>query len=512
MKRQLRFVARYKAVLRPRLNAKEARMVEGGHEPSHRGTCLHLLSKIDRGTILAALDREPLKSDLPIRARFLATAAGISGDVGILLHFLEALSQTAGSEQTTRAFTRALERIDFAELSAARMGRLLDVMQRAFPEPELVGALFGLLRNPGFLAAFDTSASELDPAVAARFVPLRAVHRAMGGRGERGPGRSSDGRDLARGLPMVLSVPAPMLEAFSLVVRERLLDAALRSGSDKALGHPGVEVLLKSLPADGDASARHGMALARSRLARGEVDEARKVLKGSLKGPAAADARLLLDRIAGTIAGPLALDEPGLEPAGSVQPGFHLRWVRPVWLRFAASTGRQRFDAELDLQAGACLPGVAGVVDRGSAKGKGAFAVLDVSGQRLDQRLADGDLELGYEAAVALAASGLCILRALALAGLALPDADARRFMIPAPQAWRHLVLADLSGVVDLGAPQAALHVRAQAGAWCHAALCYPPFEGERLRRELPRGLRDTLVEAAEQGADPAVLAQRLMG
>ena len=512
MKRQLRFVARYRAVLRPRLNAREARMVEGAQEPDHRGACLHLLSKIDRSTILAALDREPLKSDAQVRARFLATAAGISGDVGILLHFLEALCLTAASEQVVRAFTQALDRIDFAELSAARMGRLLDVMQRAFPEPELVGALFGLLRNPGFQAAFDASAAELDPAVAQRFVPLRAVHRAMGGRGGRQRGGAGEERDLARGLPMVLGVPPAMLLAYPLPVRERLLDAALRSGSDAALGHPGVEVLLGSLPSDGHASARHGLALARSRLSRGDLDQARKVLQGLRKGPAGDEARRLLQRLEGTIAGPLALDEPALEPPGSLQAGFHLRRVAPVWLRFASPASRERFAAEAQLQAQACLPGVAGVLEQGTARGKGAFLALDAQGPRLDLLLNDRELRLSYDDACALACAGLRLVRALGLAGLALPEIEPRRFLVPQPGDWQHLVLADLGGVVELGVAQAALHLRSQAGAWAYGALCFPPFRGKRLRREVPRAMRPVLEEAHDQGAEPVALVQRLQG
>jgi hypothetical protein len=509
MKRHLRFVARYRTVLRPRLNAREARMVDGELEPEHRGACLHLLSKIDRSTILAALEREPLRSDPAMRARFLATAAGISGDVGVLLHFLEALSETAASDKVVRAFTRALERIDFAELSAARMGRLLDVMQRAFPERELVGALFELLRNPGFLGAFDRSSSELDPALAKRFVPLRAVHRAMEGQGRRA--RPSDERDLARGLPMVLSVSPTMLEAYPLPVRERLLDAALGSGSDEALGHPGIEVLLGSLPPDGEATARHGMALARLNLVRGRLDEARALLKGLRGGPAAAEARGLLGRLDGPIAGPLALEAQPLDPPGSLQPGFHLRRVQPVWLRFATATEqRAAFRAELALQQGACLPAVASVGDRGEAGERGPFAVLEAHGRRLDRVLADRQLRLDYGDALALAASGARVLRALALVGLVLPDAEPRRFLIPGPQAWDGIVLADLGGVKEIGLPEATLHIRPQVGAWCHDALCYPPFRGKKLRRELPRQLRETLVEALEQGADPVELVRLL--
>jgi hypothetical protein len=505
MKRHLRFVARYRAVLRPRLNAKEARMVDGDLEPEHRGTCLHLLSKIDRSTILAALEREPVKSDPQARAHFLATAAGISGDVGILLHFLEALCAAGQSDQATRAFTRAIDRIDFAEISAARLGRLLDVMQQAFGERELVGALFGLLRNPGFVAAFDANAAELDPAVANRFVPLRAVHGAMFERGR----QPRDARELARGLPMVLGIPGSMLTAYPLPVRERLLGAALDSGDDRILAHPGIERLLGSMPPHGEASARHGLALARSRVQQGALPEARKLLEGLEGGPAAQDARALLGRLAGTIAGPLSLagaPDPG---AVGLQAGFHLERLEPVWLRFAPAAD-PAFRAQVDLQAVACLPGVAGILERGRLDGV-AYTVVDGAGARLDRVLADRSVRLGYAEARGLALAGLRVLRALALAGLALPSIEARRFLLPWPGAWQHVVLADLEGLEDIGAPQAALHARDQAVAWCHGALCVPPFRGKRLRREVPRGLGKELEARRERGAEPVELADLLL-
>ena len=508
MKRHLRFVDRYKAVLRPRLNAKEARMVDGSLEPEHRGTCLHLLSKIDRSTILAALEREPVKSDAQSRARFLATAAGISGDVGILLHFLESLCAAGQSDHASRAFTRAIERIDFEAISAARMGRLLDVMQQAFGERELVGALFGLLRNPGFEAAFDGHAAELGPEVAARFLPLRTVHRAIFGRGQLRPGQL---RDLAQGLPMVLGVPPAMLTAYPMPVRERLLSVALDIDDDAVLGHPGVEVLLGSLPADGEASARHGLALARSCVTRGDLTRGRSLLEGLRKGPAGAEAKELLVRLEGTIVGPLALEGDAAEPGGSLQQAFHLRRLEPVWLRFAPAGGGGRFDAEADLQAAACLPGVAGLRERSRAKGRGPFVVVAAEGRRLDRALADREVQLSAAQARDLALAGTRILRALALAGLALPDAAPHRFLLPWSGAWQHLVLADLGGLVEIGVPQASLHAREQAARWSHAALCFPAFRGERLRREVPRRIRPELDKLRDEGADP-VLIEGLLG
>ncbi len=57
MKRHLAFIAKYRGTLRLKLNAREDLLVNGSAEPTHRGHCKHLLSKVDRSTVVAALER-----------------------------------------------------------------------------------------------------------------------------------------------------------------------------------------------------------------------------------------------------------------------------------------------------------------------------------------------------------------------------------------------------------------------------------------------------------------------
>jgi len=93
MKEHLAFLRRYKDLLRLKLNAAEDLLVNGQRDPSERGVCHHLLAKVDRGVIEAAVQREPLRSDAGARARMLAGAIRLTADVGVLLAYLETLAQ-----------------------------------------------------------------------------------------------------------------------------------------------------------------------------------------------------------------------------------------------------------------------------------------------------------------------------------------------------------------------------------------------------------------------------------
>ena len=514
MQRHLAFIKRHRSLLRLRLNAKEALLVEGTRPPSHRGTCQYLLSKIDKGTIRAALEREPVKSNPQARARFLADAAGISGDLDVLLGFLEALCASAGSADAGRAFTRAVGRIDFEEISAARLSRLLDVMQAAFDERELAGALFGLLGNPGFYAAFDRLAGELKPDVAQRFVPLRSVYEAIGGGGRRGRRRepSQPAEGLAEGLRIMFAAPTSMLAAYPLEVRLSLLDSALRQDDDSLLCHPGLRSLVETLPQDGEGVAALGLRVARQQVRAGLYEQARERLRQLRRSPrASAEVQTLLRWLEAPRRGPLALGEdqgPGLQQA------FHLERLRPVVVRFAQDGQAERFAAERRLQVRACLPGVAAVL--GGQEARDGFAAYAVHGRRLDTVFAERRARLSGREALRLALAGVRILRARGLAGLVLPDALPRRFVLTGPQDWGGIVLADLEGVRALEVEQAAAGARHCAAAFCRGALLFPPFKGKNLRREIPVAARLALERALAEPGPPweleALLIEAMAG
>ena len=501
MRRHLAFIRKYRTVLRLRLNAREDLMVNGQREPDHRGACKYLLSKIDARTIRATLLREPLKSDARARARFLAEAAGISGDLDVLLRFLETVSLAAPGE-ATRAFLKAVRRIDFQAISAARLSRLLDVMQTAFSEHELAGALFGLLQSRGFRQAFDGHAQALKPEVAARFVPLRAVYEAIW----RGGRRQQVEPSLEEGLRVVLSAPKPMLKGYPKQTRKRLLDSALRVDADWVMDHPGIPALLRSMRAGGEAQRRYGSIFAKRLIRHQRFDQALRILKQNeaQEDPAT---RELVRRLEAPRRGLLSL-EVDPEQGDGLQRAYHLGLLQPVLVRFGESA--EQLAAEAQLQARVCLPGVAHLALQ-DCQHTPPFLALALQGRRLDQLLADRKIRLARADVVALALAGLRILRALGLAGVVLPDAAPQRFVVPRGGNWTGMLLADFRGARRQEPDMAQQAAREQAADWCRAALSFPPFRGESLRRDLSDALKSDLRKALRSQAQPWQLAALLI-
>src|SRR6185295_6171146 len=122
------FLRDYKEALRLRLNAAEDLLVNGRRDPTDRGVCRHLLHKVDRTVIEAAIGREPLKSNVAARARMLAGAIRLTADVGVLLAYLETLAPERSHAEAAQAFAEVSGRIDFESLSATRLARLLQVL------------------------------------------------------------------------------------------------------------------------------------------------------------------------------------------------------------------------------------------------------------------------------------------------------------------------------------------------------------------------------------------------
>jgi hypothetical protein len=146
---------------------------------------------------------------------------------------------------------------------------------------------------------------------------------------------------------------------------------------------------------------------------------------------------------------------------GRLLPGFWLDGQRPVWIRTAPATSSDALATEATLQASLALPGVAPVVEHGVASGIPYVAVL-APGQPLD---VDDDRRTDVGTRLALAAQAVRIVRALALAGVAIPDAAPERFTVTADRTPT-LTLADLAGAHTTSPDEAA-----QTNATAAAAL-----------------------------------------
>jgi hypothetical protein len=435
MKEHLAYLRRYKDALRLKLNAAEDLLVNGHRDPSERGVCRHLLGKLERTVIEQAIQREPLRSDAVARARMLAGAIRVTADTGVLLAYLETLAQVRSHEEAAQAFAEVVARIDFASLSATRLGRLLQVLIDTFRDHERVQVLTGLLAAPTFCRAFDAALPTLPGGVAETLAPLRAVHRRVfeGSATEPGP-------LLAAGLDLMLRSPDPVLRTYPEALRTGLVELALEPGIPPALADRAAGVLLPSLARGGRAYRRLAFRRAAGLLAAHADDRARAVLEELRRAqPDARAAERWLRALSARHLGRVALD--GEPPArGRLAPAFHLDVQRPVWLRTAAASDAERLANEARLQASLALPGIAATVAHGVASGIPYVAVA-APGRPLVLEGAVPDAA----PALAIAAAAARILRALALAGVVLPDAAPERFLWE-PSGPGTLTLADLDG------------------------------------------------------------------
>jgi hypothetical protein len=479
MKEHLAFLRRHKDILRLKLNAAEDLLVNGQREPTERGVCRHLLGKIDRTVIDAAVAREPLRSDAATRARMLAGAIRLTADVGVLLAYLETLAHVRSHAEAAQAFAEVVRRIDFESVSPTRLARLLQVLIDTFVDHERVQVLFSLLAAPAFRRAFDAAAAAFPPPVADAFAPLRAVHRRL----------LEDGGEpvapalLARGMELLLCAPDPVLRGYAEELRAGILELALRPDVPPALADRAAGVLLSSLPRGSRTYARLALRRTAELLRRHADDRARVVLEELHRGqPGVRAAERWLAALGARRLGRIALDG-GLPDRGRLAPAFWLDGQRPVWVRTATTPDAERLAAEGELQRGLALPGIAPVVERGIASG---IPYVAVSGPGRPLSTAPAELEL--PTALALAAAAARALRALALAGAVLPDAEPERF-VGAPPAT--LVLADLDGVR-----------RADPGT---AAAAHAPLAAGLARRLVPANVRARLTPDVAEALEHAL-------
>src|SRR5437763_980652 len=273
-------------------------------------------------------------------------------------------------------------------------------------------------------------------------------------------------------------------------VRAGMLELAIGPGVSPAVADRAVGVLLPSLQRDGRSYARFAIRRAGQLLARHVDDKARAVLQELRRAqPGARTAERWLTALDARRFGRIAL--AGEPPAhGRLIAAFWLDAQRPVWLRTASAGAGERVAAEASLQAELALPGVAAVVEHGVALGLPYVAVLGPGRPLAREQSVDAPTGL------AILAAATRVLHAVALAGVALPDANVERFLCTAPPAVA-LTLADLDGArratpAVAGDEHAALVARL-AGA-------VAPGAGERFVREVGE-------QAAKEPSLPALIA-----
>jgi hypothetical protein len=159
--------------------------------------------------------------------------------------------------------------------------------------------------------------------------------------------------------------------------------------------------------------------------------------------------------------------------AGFLGSAFDLRTLSTVFVRISASEAQ----SAVELHRRACVPGVAPVLDHGSDS-ELAWVAVPAEPTRLSTLL-DGGLKLSWHQALTVAADGVRLLHALALAGVSLPDLRPERVQLDITGVRPQLILGDLSGATE-GTTEVSVAV-----AWCRGALSWPPFRGQERRSEV---------------------------
>jgi hypothetical protein len=497
MKQHLRFIRDHRRLLRVRLNAEEDLLVNGVREPSHRGKCLHLLGKIDHHLLTVALERI---DDARVRSALLAGVVRFSSDDGIVVLYLEALTDSASRAVAAGAFALAVERLDFQELGPARFGRVLDVAASVFTDPhERASAVFGLMHAPGFRETFREAQDSLPTALAEVFRPLLAVYE------EVVLGNDEDHRpeDVARGAHILLSASEAIQQAWPPEVRLRLLRLALERADRDEVADRAAGALLGMLPPKSDEFRVFALRRA-AMLLRVQADNRAKWELKRLKGsqPGCEEALELLEAIQAPRLGRMALGWPGqgrgrkgdrtaIEVGKGLTPAFWLDEQRRVWLRAGSANHRDRFLTEAKIHGTLALPGVAPLLVRGTGDRERPWLAVPAIGRPAQEELRTATRDLG--AALWIAWQGVSVLSGLAASGWKLPDARVWRFLL-VPGKRPTLLLADLSGITAIEGEDTAEVHRAASFGWVRDVM------GDR--RDLPERVRMVLFRRRKRMSD----------
>jgi hypothetical protein len=449
LKQHLRFLRDHLRVLHLRVNAQEDLLLNEVREPTRRGVCLHLLSKVDRAHVFSAAQR----LDPASATRMAEGVLRISPNLDYLLLYLDCVRRSQSGVQAVAALAHALESIDFRSLSPGQMRRVLDLVVELFDRRQLPPMLLGLLEGKSFRDAFDASMKELPEALSEIVVPLRAAQDVVL---HKRPNRFG-AEALARGVLLLLQSEESALMRRSPGVRRRLLEIALASGAAaEPRAAKSLRALLDSLTSGRDPasdSARLTLELAREWVALGRDADARQLLQALLRSqPESKQPRRMLEALDAPRLGRFALIGAGRDPTRRRAPGVWLDTLQPVTLLFEEAGA-----AELAIWSALAVPGVAPALDSGSdEKGRSWLAVAR-PGQRLSFLL---DRRRPVERSILL---GVCAEAARLLATLAaleveLPDAPLARFEL---DDGGRLWLTDLTGAKQSPAADAgAAHAR----------------------------------------------------
>lgn len=504
MRRQLRFLKEHRKILHLRVNAQEDLLLNGDREPTHRGVCQHLLAKVDRArVVLATQTLEPVAA-----TRLAEGVLRLSPDVDYLLLYLECVKRSASQKEAALALSEGLARIDFSQVTASQMRRVLELVVEIFEPAQRPQALLGLLGGRAFRAAFDEAAATLPEALAALVQPLRAVQEAA----LQGRVSGTVATDaLRQGTSLLLRGEEAVLRGYAPSVRRRLFLLGLQSESASDPGaRSRLGLLLDTLGGDPRDHGELGLELVRWLLVARCEREAHRQLQLVVKAhPDLPLAVRWLDAMDAPRWGRLAL--VGRRSKGRC-PGMWLDRMVPVWVYSSTAEAMDRHRAARSLFEELCLTGLPQMVAHGverarsgeapalapgdaighegseQPEGEGAdleYYAIVRRGLTLEQALGrKGGIEL--EDALEVCSHAVGLLSALALAGVLVDDCHPRRFDLDGTRLW----LTDLFGARRLDPSAAREGNLEQARRLCGGVL-------RRVRQSIVPGHLQTEIESA---------------
>ncbi|MFC1641920.1 hypothetical protein ACFL5O_04415 [Myxococcota bacterium] len=427
LKEHLTFLRQNRKLLKLRVNAQEDLLLNGVREPTDRGVCQHLLAKVELSRVAAVAER----LDPVIATNLLGGIVRFTRDVGFLLLYLESVQRSSGHFQATATLAAALRRMDFAELSALQLKRVLDLIMDAFDDRSRPEILLGLLCSKSFRHALDSSSCSLLPAQVEYLTALQAIQAVM-----RGAPNPHGPEALRRGAALILHGNEKALARQPAVQRQRVfeLGLALSSGSTSEW-ESGLRFLWTTFGEEPRLQAELGLRLAGHLLTAQRDDEARHLLHGlAHQSVGSTTATHWLEALSVPRLGRVALvDAPDQRERqrgpSRFRLGFWLDRQRRVLVAVADPSDATLFCEQRVIWSNLLLPGVAPVILQGETDRNLPYLVVPHCGLSLMRHLTS-PAAANLDRALLVGRDACLLLMSLAGAGIGLPDSNPARFAV----------------------------------------------------------------------------------